>query len=354
MGNIFCGESSDPKERKKSKDIDAQLQQDFLDGKKETKLLLLGPGESGKSTIVKQLKIIYSTGFAEEERLGFKPIIHSNIIISMGTLMRALMKDEAIGRLSKENQEYSQLMTSGETITLSELTPEVAAAVKSLWKEALVKDRFENKSDIHIIDSASYYFDELDRIIAPGYIPTEQDLLYSRVRTTGINEICFQIAKLPFRLVDVGGQRSERRKWIHCFQEVTAIFFIVAMSEYDQFLREEESTNRMEESLNLFEEICNCSWFVKTPMILFLNKNDLFQQKIQKVDMKVCFPEYTGGKDVKAGTQFLRDKFSGLNRNKEKKIYTHITCATNTENVKFVFMSVQDIFMNKNFENFGF
>lgn len=45
-----------------------------------------------------------------------------------------------------------------------------------------------------------------------------------------------------FRLFDVGGQRSERKKWIHCFEDVTAIIFCVAMSEYDQVLHEDETT----------------------------------------------------------------------------------------------------------------
>lgn len=112
------------------------------------------------------------------------------------------------------------------------------------------------------------------------------------------------------------GQRSERRKWIHCFEGVTAIIFCVAMSEYDQTLREDptkviwmlwcatpsqhtslshpHTQNRMEESLALWEEISNSQWFAKTAFILFLNKLDLFKAKIKKVDMKVTFPDYTG------------------------------------------------------------
>ena len=43
------------------------------------------------------------------------------------------------------------------------------------------------------------------------------------------------------RMVDVGGQRSERRKWIHCFENVTSIMFLVALSEYDQVLVESDN-----------------------------------------------------------------------------------------------------------------
>lgn len=73
-------------------------------------------------------------------------------------------------------------------------------------------------------------------------------------------------------MFDVGGQRSERKKWIHCFENVTAIVFLVAISEYDQMLYEDESINRMQEALVLFDSICNSRWFVRTSIILFLNK----------------------------------------------------------------------------------
>ena len=118
------------------------------------------------------------------------------------------------------------------------------------------------------------YFDSVQRIGSPKYQPTDQDVLRSRVKTTGITESHFQIGELRYKLFDVGGQRSERKKWIHCFENVTAILFLVAISEYDQSLYEDESINRMQESLALFDSICNSRWFVRTSIILFLNKID--------------------------------------------------------------------------------
>ncbi len=96
------------------------------------------------------------------------------------------------------------------------------------------------------------------------------------------------------RMYDVGGQRGERKKWIHCFDSVTAIFFIASLSEYDQFLAEDRTRNRMKESLDLFEGLINLRWFKSCPIILFLNKNDIFIQKIQKSDLGTHFPKYTG------------------------------------------------------------
>jgi guanine nucleotide-binding protein subunit alpha len=57
------------------------------------------------------------------------------------------------------------------------------------------------------------YFDNIMRIAQPGYIPTEQDIVRSRVKSTGISESKFNVGQLTWKVFDVGGQRSERKKW---------------------------------------------------------------------------------------------------------------------------------------------
>ena len=109
----------------------------------------------------------------------------------------------------------------------------------------------------------SSYFDNIARIAQHDYMPNDQDVLRSRVKTTGITETTFIIGELTYRMFDVGGQRSERKKWIHCFENVTTILFLVAISEYDQLLFEDETVNRMQEALTLFDSICNSRWLLK-------------------------------------------------------------------------------------------
>jgi len=149
-------------------------------------------------------------------------------------------------------------------------------------------------------------------------------------------------------------------RWIHCFDDVTAIIFVTSLSEYDQKLFEDEKMNRMEESLNLFEEIINCRYFKNTPIIVFYNKKDLFQKKIQKVDLKVCFKDYTGNnKFVKIANQnvggcdydkalaWIQSKFKKLNQNEKRPIFEHVTCATDTNNVRVVFDAVRQIILQQ-------
>lgn len=204
------------------------------------------------------------------------------------------------------------------------------------------------------------YFDSIKRIAASDYLPSDQDVLRSRVKTTGITETTFIIGDLTYRMFDVGGQRSERKKWIHCFENVTTILFLVAISEYDQLLFEDETVNRMQEALTLFDSICNSRWFTKTSIILFLNKIDRFKEKLPVSPMKNYFPDYEGiltpnfvywwaipywqfilgGPEYTAACDYILNRFVSLNQAETKQIYTHFTCATDTSQIRFVMMAV--------------
>ena len=92
--------------------------------------------------------------------------------------------------------------------------------------------------------SLIYYFADLDRLFDPNYVPNEQDIVHARARTIGITETVFNLRDHEMLMVDVGGQKSERRKWIHCFQDVTSILFLVSLSGYDQCLIEDKDAVR--------------------------------------------------------------------------------------------------------------
>ena len=121
------------------------------------------------------------------------------------------------------------------------LPRDVGDAVRSLWRDPAVQEAVRRSREFQLNDSAVYYFNAIDRMSLPSYLPTDQDILRSRVKTTGITETTFKVGELTYKLFDVGGQRSERKKWIHCFENVTALVFLVSLSEYDQMLYEDES-----------------------------------------------------------------------------------------------------------------
>ena len=111
-------------------------------------------------------------------------------------------------------------------------------AIKELWNDSGIKECYARRREYQITDSTQYYLSDIDRIAHPDYLPTQQDILRVRLPTSGIFEYPFDLDKIRFRIVDVGGQRSERRKWIHSFENVTSIIFFSALSEFDQVLLE--------------------------------------------------------------------------------------------------------------------
>ncbi|KAL1919262.1 uncharacterized protein VTP21DRAFT_1954 [Calcarisporiella thermophila] len=350
-----CCMSTEDKERiRRNDEIENQLRRDRMNMRNEVKMLLLGAGESGKSTILKQLKLINEGSYSQDERLSFREIIFVNTYQSMRVVLTA-MKDLGITLANPSNEAHvSTLLAAEQTQFEGDAMPAaIAVAIRELWGDAGVRECQKRSREYQLNDSARYYFDSIERISQPNYIPTDQDVLRSRVKTTGITEATFHVGDITYRVFDVGGQRSERKKWIHCFENVTAIIFLVAISEYDQNLREDESVNRMQEALTLFDSICNSRWFVNTSIILFLNKIDLFREKLLTSPLNAHFPDYTGGQDYDSACEYFLNRFVALNRSESKQIYTHFTCATDTQQIRIIMSSVNDILVQSSLREVG-
>lgn len=93
--------------------------------------------------------------------------------------------------------------------------------------------------------------------------------------TMGIQETILEVKSRTLHFIDVGGQRSERRKWINVFENIQVLLFIIAISEYDQKLREDKTVSRVAESEMLFDQMINSRWFRSSQCIIFFNKVDL-------------------------------------------------------------------------------
>ncbi|XP_050092842.1 guanine nucleotide-binding protein G(q) subunit alpha isoform X1 [Anopheles aquasalis] len=385
-----CCLSEEAKEQKRiNQEIERQLRRDKRDARRELKLLLLGTGESGKSTFIKQMRIIHGSGYSDEDKRGFIKLVYQNIFMAMQSMIRAmdLLK---ILYSDPANIEHAELIRSVDFETVTTFEPPYVQAIKDLWADAGIQECYDRRREYQLTDSAKYYLSDMERIEKEDFLPTEQDILRARAPTTGILEYPFDLDSIIFRMVDVGGQRSERRKWIHCFENVTSIIFLVALSEYDQILFESENENRMEESKALFKTIITYPWFQHSSVILFLNKKDLLEEKIMYSHLVDYFPEYDGPKqdDVKArefilkvylrenpdpdrmcyshftcatgpqrdaiaAREFILRMFVDLNPDSEKIIYSHFTCATDTENIRFVFAAVKDTILQSNLKEYN-
>lgn len=353
MAGCCCLSAEEKESQRISAEIERQLRRDKKDARREFKLLLLGTGESGKSTFIKQMRIIHGSGYSDEDRKGFTKLVYQNIFTAMQAMIRA-MDTLRIQYVCEQNKENAQLIREVEVDKVVALSGEQVEAIKQLWRDPGIQECYDRRREYQLSDSAKYYLTDIDRIAMPSFVPTQQDVLRVRVPTTGIIEYPFDLENIIFRMVDVGGQRSERRKWIHCFESVTSIIFLVALSEYDQVLAECDNENRMEESKALFKTIITYPWFLNSSVILFLNKKDLLEEKIMYSHLISYFPEYTGPKqDVKAARDFILKLYQDQNPDKEKVIYSHFTCATDTENIRFVFAAVKDTILQLNLREFN-
>ncbi|XP_063694234.1 guanine nucleotide-binding protein G(s) subunit alpha-like isoform X2 [Bolinopsis microptera] len=359
----FCKKQSEADMR--NRDIEKRLKEDKMNFKSTHRLLLLGGGESGKSTIVKQMKILHINGFTEEEKREKVNVIRQNVRDAITSICMAM---GSIGLEPSERMNEQSLSAYEYMINIpSEFDfPQVFYDnVILLWNDPLIQECYDRSNEYQLIDSAKYFLDKVNVIRKDTYEPSDQDVLRCRVLTSGILETKFEVDKVNFHMFDVGGQRDERRKWIQVFNDVTAIIFVVACSSYNMVLREDPSQNRLREALSLFENIWNNRWLRQISVILFLNKQDLLYEKIMsgKSRLEDYFSNFASypmpsenasrikGADHEdemfiRAKHFLRDEFlhistaSGEGRH---YCYPHFTTAVDTKNIERVFADCRDI-----------
>ncbi|KAH3668732.1 hypothetical protein OGAPHI_002487 [Ogataea philodendri] len=313
--------------------------------KQEVKMLLLGSGESGKSTVLKQIKILHQNGFSKRELYDFKPFVFKNVTECAQSLAKAIAQfnlEPELKNITPAGLEAIETYEPALDNTIDQYNVEIADLIKRLVAEPAVHTLLEEKgNEFYILDSAKYFFEHLDRIFGEDYLPSVEDVLRTRKQTSGIYDTKFQLEDIDIHLYDVGGQRSERKKWIHCFDNVTVIMFCVALSEYDQVLLESSSQNRLEESLNLFDSVVNSMWFRRTSIVLCLNKIDVFIDKLPRSPLEKYFPDYVGGNDVNKAVKYILWRFRQLNRS-NVNIMPYVTQATDTNNMKLAFAVVKE------------
>ncbi|KAG8917924.1 Guanine nucleotide-binding protein alpha-2 subunit [Tulasnella sp. 417] len=333
------------------------------------------PG-SGKNTIMKQMKIVHQNGYTHDELVAFRLVVYQNLVDSAKYLVLAL-NNMGVEFVNGINKTYSAQILEYEVNSdpSFRLSPEIANAVDSVWKDPIVATVTNNSSEFYLPDSASYFFSHVQRIAQKDYLPSEKDALKAKTKSAGITETRFDMGQLTIRCVtlpparaslksclvflaavrsvfDVGSQRSERKKWIHCFENVTAVIFCAALSSYDQVLLEDNKQNIMAESLILFESVINSRWFLRSSIILFLTKIDLFKAKLPKVPLENFFPEYVGGPDVNKAAKYMLWRFTQANRAR-LTIYPHLTDPNDTSNIRLVFAAIKETILQNALRDSG-
>ncbi|XP_023228445.1 guanine nucleotide-binding protein G(s) subunit alpha-like [Centruroides sculpturatus] len=384
-----CCKPSDPA-RRTSKLIDKKIAAWMKEYCRTIKILLLGAGESGKTTIIKQMKIIHIQGFSDSERQEKIKDIRRNILEAIKELTgnMAYIKPP-IDLNNPDLQDSLGYIQSLNMVEEYDFPQEFFDHTELLWRDLGIQECYSRSNEFNLIDSAKYFLDRINTIRQVDYMPSDQDILCCRKRTNEIQKIEFTIkvpkkyggGKQAFWMFDVGGQRGERKKWIQVFDGIAAVLFLVSSSGFDMKLREDQETNRLTEALQLFEDVWYSRFLRDAGFIVFLNKQDILKEKIERgVKLQKYFPEYSnytvnpadgdGTDDYQKARCFIRDKFMEVTKKveaprrfstsemyydihkdlKKRECFWHFTVATDTNNIKTVFNDIHTMIILWNLE----
>lgn len=301
--------------------------------KQELKTLILGSSESGKTTLLKDMRLFTDAGFDREERADFAETNRTNIVQSVRVILEEMERME-IPLQHKENEQHAETIFMQAPEYEEGYSADVADALMELWADAGVQEAFKRRHEYQLTDNVAYFANHIQRVCAAGYIPSQEDILRSRVRTTGITETSIHLSGKTLRVFDVGGMRSERKKWIHAFENVDSVVFTVDASAYCKTVREDETANRMQEQLTVWDSIANCRWFTESNFVLVFTKVDTLPETIELSPIATYLPGFQQSIEdcsmaqlIDSYLAFLKDRFISLMKKEEARQQTQVVFA---------------------------
>ncbi|GBG26505.1 Guanine nucleotide-binding protein subunit alpha [Hondaea fermentalgiana] len=305
----------------------------------ELKLLLLGGANVGKSTIFKQMRLLYKEGFEEKDRDWARGCIHENIMETLIDLDAAT--DDFGVEVLEENEELvdeiKPELLSYKVRDMTKPAPrlEIWDSLERLWNDPGIQAAFQEiqhpthqeaaRKDRNIAISTGYFLKQLDRIKREDFVPTDDDILHLRRSTSDSERIDFKMevmtlvgmpAVLKIDCVDVGGQAHERTEWPRHAEGVSAVLYVLSLSEFCSF--GQNGANVLQSQLDLLEMVRETECFGQTTIIVLLNKVDILEAKLKGLNLSDTFPDYTGNNDRDDVVNFFKVKVAGiLSRKKE-------------------------------------
>jgi GTPase SAR1 family protein len=314
--------------------------------KRTMKVAIIGTAASGKTTFFKQMQILHRNGFDTTENQNFLRILRSNFYTGLKELVNSV--ETAGNKVSKQNKKNAKFFLEFTNIE-DQISEEIIQQANELWADEAIQQVWEKRDSLpnFTIVNFDYIIKNIERLAGNDAIATNDDIVRCRQRTTGLSELDFPYGKNYFHLFDVGGQKPERKKWdiIAETHKPTAIIYFASLIDFDVPLLTEEGKSRMDESLEVWEECLNKEGFKNTTVILMLNKLDLFEDKIERVDMTQTYKKYKGGNDYDKAKAFILKMFekkSLKTLHTEQKVYSHFTCAIDTNVMEKVFESITE------------
>ncbi|KAK8375793.1 hypothetical protein O3P69_008502 [Scylla paramamosain] len=318
----------------------------------EARLLVLGASDTGKSTFMKQMRYVFGDTFPASERRRHLPYIRRNLLESVHKLVVAMdvlgvpYSTAAAQDAARRFVDMAPLETFFSDD--SPMDPTVVEETQTLWADEGVQEVFRRGNEYHLITNADHFITSAARILHYDYLPSIDDILRMRYPTRCSVTSTYDVGEMRMMMHDMGGERAARGEWVAHFPRPTAILFLASLAEYDQHVeeaeREGEKKNRVQESLDIFEAVLEYPPFHNSPVILLLNKSDIFKKKIIYHSLAHYFPQYDGPDgDEDKGREFLSGLYERLAVRHGRHYVSRFTEATNTENFNSIFSFVKNI-----------
>jgi GTPase SAR1 family protein len=298
-------------------------------GSKSFGVLLCGSSESGKTTLLRQLRFRFQPiAVTEADRRAalatirqVSSTIRSNLVVTIQSLLR--IAEERGFKVDSVTQ--ARLVAAVSPFNI-EPSSELAEAVGRLWQDQAIKSAFELRNDTVIPDNMDYFFRKARFVLAPEYLPTDEDILRARIQTIGVDRQFFEIEGRPLQFIDVGGQTNERTKIATVKHEVNALVYFVSLADFDKPLfAAEPKQPRIEDAVNFFSVLVEEPAFQDALIFLICNKFDLFSEKVRSTDRfaRAFGDSFTGDlHNPDACVDFIIEKFRAVAPSKQIEVIT--------------------------------
>lgn len=312
--------------RANSRRIETQQQRDASKEEAFTKVLILGTGNSGKTTFLKQMDLMYGDVLKNaDNRQQYIGILRDNLR-SIAKIYDPTIRDR------KHSFNANRPPSPGVFNAL-------CAHERDTREGHTVKDAFPTNTD--------YLIRHFRRILAPDFVPTIDDVLHARKATVGIQTTLVSVNDSQIKFIDVGGQASERRKWVHMFDSVTAVVYIISLVDYAERGPDTRRSNNLSESLDVLRTAMDFQCFKHTPFIIFLNKSDLLQETLRKKPIIGVFPKAPRSNRPKEVEDFFFHKLVRLHKSSKNdaEFSVYVTTATDSDNARRTWATCRHIIL---------
>ncbi|ETO27420.1 hypothetical protein RFI_09711 [Reticulomyxa filosa] len=249
---------------------------------------------------------------------------------------------------------------------------ETATKFERIWNCKGIQNTFEHFRKQHVMDNTPYFLNQISQLYINGddqcnkikredmrYVPSWDDYLRVRDQTTGVVTYTItskvQNRNWMFRLIDVGGQKSERKKWVNVFHDVGVVVYVMSLNAYDQMSNDDPRVKCFDEAFDVFRQVASNPVFQSTDFFLFLNKIDLFEEKIKDVPFTLFDSSFDDSlkNDPTGVIQYVKARYKAIWNDcpeewqEKRALFFHLTCSVNTSMMQSTIASTNVVLIKR-------